>query len=234
MPIKPQRPERFCIVHHGPLTITVGVIIAVTLIFTVMSIVLGRRRKTDDEYSLTSRPASWEREGGEDLTSPMIGGSRGEAPSPPRAPEPVRPIAFARRAPAHSHGQRGGGLPGFCQRADDDPAAQRLAAIQIPAAGAGALLRQRRAVEALDGGLAGRRSPRQAHQEGRPGPFIHRRPVARHREAGDQQPVPEEGGAALATGRTDRRAGGELAGARAGGGLGGRAAFPSVAPGAVA
>src|SRR5947199_9161962 len=87
--------ERFAIVHHGPVIITAGVIIGVTLIFTIMSIVLGRRPKKDDEYTLNSRPASWEREGGEDLTSPMISARRAE----PAPAAPATPIAFTRPAP---------------------------------------------------------------------------------------------------------------------------------------
>jgi putative nucleotidyltransferase with HDIG domain len=82
-------------VHHGPVIITAGVIIGVTLIFTILSIVLGRRPKKDDEYTLMSRPASWEREGGEDLTSPMIGARHAE----PAPAGPVTPIAFSRPAP---------------------------------------------------------------------------------------------------------------------------------------
>jgi hypothetical protein len=53
------------------MTVTVGIIIGVTLFFTICSIVLNRRAAEENEFSHSSKPAAWEN-GGRDLTSPMM------------------------------------------------------------------------------------------------------------------------------------------------------------------
>ncbi|HEY7116171.1 MAG TPA: HDOD domain-containing protein [Tepidisphaeraceae bacterium] len=53
------------------MTTTVAIIIAITLLFTLVSIMLNRRQEESaGEYGLTPQPASWEK-GGRDLTAPM-------------------------------------------------------------------------------------------------------------------------------------------------------------------
>src|SRR5687767_5703323 len=59
--------------------ITVGVIVGVTVIFTIVSLLLGRRKQEETEYTLPSGTpeAPWER-GGTDLTAPMTGSDERE------------------------------------------------------------------------------------------------------------------------------------------------------------
>src|SRR5688572_28196884 len=58
--------------------IAIGITV-VTLAMTIFSIWLTRRNKNrpSDEYSLTLKPATWETEGGTDLTAPIV------TPAPP-------------------------------------------------------------------------------------------------------------------------------------------------------
>jgi putative nucleotidyltransferase with HDIG domain len=82
------------------MTVTVGIIIGVTLFFTICSIVLSRREE-ENEFSLSPKPAAWEN-GGRDLTSPMMSNGEVEVVSEPRfaplTPPPgsrLRPIETA-------------------------------------------------------------------------------------------------------------------------------------------
>src|SRR4051812_49123906 len=89
------------------MTVTVGIIIGVTLFFTVCSIVLSRRPRDADEYALAAKPAAWERKGGSDLTSPIVGAEEPEVVEAPRfltltPPEGsrMRPAELMTTAPA--------------------------------------------------------------------------------------------------------------------------------------
>src|SRR5258706_465498 len=79
------------------MTVTVGIIIGVTLFFTVCSIVLSRRSQDEEEFSLSVTKASWEN-GGRDLTSPMMGGGEIEVVSSPRF-QPLTPPPGSRMRP---------------------------------------------------------------------------------------------------------------------------------------
>ncbi|MDB5321096.1 MAG: metal dependent phosphohydrolase [Phycisphaerales bacterium] len=87
------------------MTVTVGIIIGVTLFFTICSIVLNRRSQDEDEFSLSVTKASWEN-GGRDLTSPMMGGggeievvsSPGFQPLTPPLGSRMRPVEASSEA----------------------------------------------------------------------------------------------------------------------------------------
>src|SRR5438874_3182764 len=79
------------------MTLTIGIIIGVTLFFTVCSIVLNRRSQDEDEFSLSLTKATWEN-GGRDLTSPMMGGGEIEVVTSPRF-QPLTPPPGSRMRP---------------------------------------------------------------------------------------------------------------------------------------
>src|SRR5690242_15033058 len=79
------------------MTITVGIIIGVTLFFTICSIVLNRREPEETEFTLSAKPAAWEN-GGPDLTSPMLDSGKVEEVSSPKF-EPLTPLPGSRLRP---------------------------------------------------------------------------------------------------------------------------------------
>lgn len=82
------------------MTVTVGIIIGVTLFFTVCSIVLNRRAPEENEFSLSAKPAAWEN-GGRDLTSPMMSDGETEEVTAPKF-EPLTPLPGSRIRPVEA------------------------------------------------------------------------------------------------------------------------------------
>lgn len=79
------------------MTVTVGIIIGVTLFFTICSIVLNRRAPEENEFSLSVKPAAWEN-GGRDLTSLMMSNGQTEEVTAPKF-EPLTPLPGSRIRP---------------------------------------------------------------------------------------------------------------------------------------
>ena len=94
------------------MTVTVGIIIGVTILFTICSIAMNRRSSDEGDEFVTVGPKTWEN-GGRDLTSPMVG-EHGAAVSAevvvtPETPQferlampegsRLRPIAMEQEAP---------------------------------------------------------------------------------------------------------------------------------------
>ena len=82
------------------MTVTVGIIIGVTLFFTVCSIFLSRREAEENEFTLGAKPAAWEN-GGPDLTSPMMSNGETEQVTAPKF-EPLTPLPGSRIRPVEA------------------------------------------------------------------------------------------------------------------------------------